>query len=125
MQIKLIRKSGEKSVVEVMPASEVAFEAKYDMPVGSVRKNTHIYWLAWDADVRALKAEGKTTRLWEDWINDVRDIEVVPDEDPRLDALRAIVAGATNPAELASDALKKLEGTDDADVPTAGDQSQR
>lgn len=66
--------------IEVSPRVIVEFERQFQTGIGRAFQNDqrleHIYWLAWKAS--------KDTRPFEQWLDDVLDVQIVTDDERPL-----------------------------------------
>lgn len=66
--------------IEVSPRVIVEFERQFQTGIGRAFQNDqrleHIYWLAWKAS--------KDTRQFEQWLDDVLDVQIVTDDERPL-----------------------------------------
>jgi hypothetical protein len=77
---KIVKTGGAEKVYKILPATIVAFEHHFSIGLAGLTTMEQLYWISWDAETRAEKAAGKVTKLFEDWLNDIEDVEEVPDE---------------------------------------------
>lgn len=75
-QTKITKIGGSEQIVKIRPATIVAFEEHFKIPLAGMTTMEQLYWLAWDAETRANKGT-EVTKLFEDWINDIEDVEDV------------------------------------------------
>jgi len=75
---------GEERQVTAGPPTIVAFERKWGMGWGKAMQDVHVEFLAWVAHdalhKAALMGNGAAVKPFDDWINDLEEIEIV-DED--------------------------------------------
>ena len=75
---------GEERQVTAGPPTIVAFERKWGMGWGKAMQDVHVEHIAWVAHdalhKAALMGNGTAVKRFDDWINDLEEIEIV-DED--------------------------------------------
>ena len=58
----------------VTPRIEVAFEDNFDIPLSEFSRQKHLYWIAWKAYAAA---GGVVPILYDDWLDQIVDVEIV------------------------------------------------
>ena len=80
MKMDVLMTSGDKVPVIVTPKAQVEFERHYKLGIanafGDDMRMEYIYFLAWKAMVHI----GRTTKSFDDWLDDVEDIEMAEDD---------------------------------------------
>lgn len=80
---KVTKIDGDEKVYEIRPATLVAFEKHFGIAVSDLKMMEQMYWIAWDAETRAIKKDGGVSKLFDDWINDIADVEDVSEKSPK------------------------------------------
>ncbi|MCU1494809.1 MAG: hypothetical protein JWO62_2573 [Acidimicrobiaceae bacterium] len=84
LKLTVERIDGSKDTYPVLAKTKIAFERHFGVGIGTLgesKRTEHVYWLAWDAEHTA----GKVVKLFDDWANDIADVDVDEESAP-LDA---------------------------------------
>lgn len=85
LKLKIVKADGTTQVLKVGPRVIVAFERHFKAGYGKAleeRRMEHFLWLAWESE----RVAGLTPQPFDEWINQVDDIEAVDDDDPPTSA---------------------------------------
>ena len=83
MKMDVVLTTGETVSIIVSPKVQVDFERHYKLGIanafgGDEMRMEYVYYLAW----KAMAHVGKTAKTFDDWLDDVADIEMIDDEEP-------------------------------------------
>lgn len=80
MRLTVVTVNGEQSTFAVTPKTQVEFERHFKTGIGKAfqddQKIEHVYWLAW----KSSHAAGAVVKPFDDWLNDVVDVQVSSDD---------------------------------------------
>ncbi len=84
LKLAVEKADGSSVSLSLLPKTIVAFERHFGVGLSALQQGhmEHVYWLAWDAENLKIRAQGGVTKLFDDWLDDIADVEVEGDVTP-------------------------------------------